>query len=301
MRMLLESLKWWASVIGWLAALASWFQIIIVLGLGREEILNHQWKFFVFIFLWIIITCSYFNAMFAVAQPVPNKYHVDGNDDGEERNIEIRRKASKLNVFSVNYCNSCRVLKPLRAHHCKICRRCILRMDHHCPLLQVCVHHHNHKFFLLFLFWPCCLGIFVTVITLPYTFRTAYTLWLGGTLSSEHHLLNSAIMNAVVIAVSVGSLLKTQLQSLLSNRTTIEDSQLSFLDEDEMNHEFSIFDLGSRMANFCSIFGKSPLTWLLPVYTTPGDGVNYNYMVRCGREFAAPTPPPRKKRSWKLC
>ncbi|VDO35058.1 unnamed protein product [Haemonchus placei] len=166
MRMLLESLKWWASVIGWLAALASWFQIIIVLGLGREEILDHQWKFFVFIFLWIIITCSYFNA---------------------------------------------------------------------------------------------------------------------------------------VIAVSVGSLLKTQLQSLLSNRTTIEDSQLSFLDEDEMNHEFSIFDLGSRMANFCSVFGKFPLTWLLPVYTTPGDGVNYNYVVRCGREFAAPTPPPRKKRFWKLC
>ncbi|VDO19286.1 unnamed protein product [Heligmosomoides polygyrus] len=98
----------------------------------------------------------------------------------------------------VNLCNSCHVLKPLRTHHCKICRRCILRMDHHCPLLQVCVHHHNHKFFLLFLFWPCCLGIFVTIITIPYVSRTIQNLWMGGTLSSEHHLLNSAIMNAMV-------------------------------------------------------------------------------------------------------
>uniref|UniRef100_A0A0K0DE36 Palmitoyltransferase n=1 Tax=Angiostrongylus cantonensis TaxID=6313 RepID=A0A0K0DE36_ANGCA len=88
-------------------------------------------------------------------------------------------------------------ITPLRAHHCKICGRCILRMDHHCPLLQVCIHHHNHKFFLLFLFWPCCLGIFVTLITTPYTIRTANSLWNGGTLSSEQHLLNSAIMNAV--------------------------------------------------------------------------------------------------------
>lgn len=37
-----------------------------------------------------------------------------------------------------------------------------------------------------------------------------------------------------VIAISVGSLLKTQMQSLFLNRTTIEDSQLSFIDEDEM-------------------------------------------------------------------
>ncbi|KAJ1348898.1 hypothetical protein KIN20_004305 [Parelaphostrongylus tenuis] len=118
---------------------------------------------------------------------------------------------------------------------------------------------------------------------------------MARTLSSEHHLLNSAIMNAVVIAVSVGSLLKTQMQSLLANRTTIEDSQLSFLDEDEMNHEFSVFDFGSRMENFCSIFGKSPTTWLLPVFTTPGDGVNYFYVVRLGKDVANPAKIPPKK------
>lgn len=34
-----------------------------VLGLGREEIMMHKWKFLVVVFLWIIITCSYFNAV----------------------------------------------------------------------------------------------------------------------------------------------------------------------------------------------------------------------------------------------
>ncbi|WKY00934.1 hypothetical protein Q1695_015163 [Nippostrongylus brasiliensis] len=299
-RIPLDSLKWWASVIGWLAALASWFQIIIVLGLGRMEILSHQWKFFVFVGLWIIITCSYFNAVFTTAQPIPKEYHIEETDDEGVRNLEIRQKGGKLNIFSVNYCQSCRLLKPLRTHHCKVCNRCILRMDHHCPLLQVCIHHHNHKFFLLFLLWPCCLGVFVTLITIPYTLRTAANLWMGGTLSSEHHLLNSAIMNAVVIALSVGSLLKTQLQSLLANRTTIEDSQLSFLDEDEMSHEFSVFDLGSRLKNFRSIFGHSPLTWFMPTYTTPGDGVNYPYVVRRGSDIDGAGSPTPKKRFWEF-
>ncbi|KIH54942.1 hypothetical protein ANCDUO_14909 [Ancylostoma duodenale] len=113
-----------------------------------------------------------------------------------------------------------------------------------------------------------------------------------------------------VIAISVGSLLKTQMQSLFLNRTTIEDSQLSFIDEDEMvtasvpklsNHEFSIFDLGTRLANFCSIFGPRPATWFLPVYSTPGDGVNYRYTVRCGKEVVSQAGTPRKRRFYEIC
>ncbi|VDL75962.1 unnamed protein product [Nippostrongylus brasiliensis] len=226
-RIPLDSLKWWASVIGWLAALASWFQIIIVLGLGRMEILSHQWKFFVFVGLWIIITCSYFNAVFTTAQPIPKEYHIEETDDEGVRNLEIRQKGGKLNIFSV------------------------------------CIHHHNHKFFLLFLLWPCCLGVFVTLITIPYTLRTAANLWMGGTLSSEHHLLNSAIMNAV-------------------------------------SHEFSVFDLGSRLKNFRSIFGHSPLTWFMPTYTTPGDGVNYPYVVRRGSDIDGAGSPTPKKRFWEF-
>ncbi|KHJ93334.1 hypothetical protein OESDEN_06758 [Oesophagostomum dentatum] len=93
----------------------------------------------------------------------------------------------------------------------------------------------------------------------------------------------------------VGSLLKTQMQSLISNRTTIEDSQLSFIDEDELDQEFPIFDLGSSLDNFCSVFGKFPATWFMPVYTTPGDGVNYPFVIRCGREVIQQNGPVRRK------
>ncbi|CAJ0598322.1 unnamed protein product [Cylicocyclus nassatus] len=296
-----HSIKWWTSVLGWLGALASWFQIVVVLGFGREEILQYKWKFAVFVFLWIIITCSYFNAMFTVPQPVPKKYHIEELFDEDEKNVRIRKKASTLNVFTVNYCETCHCIKPLRTHHCKMCRRCVLRMDHHCPLLQVCIHHHNHKFFLLFLFWPCTLGIYVTIITIPFVCRTVQNIWNGAALSSEHHLLNSAIMNAVVIAISVGSLLRTQIQSLILNRTTIEDSQLSFIDEDELSNGFSLFDLETKLKNFCSIFGSSPTTWLLPIFTTPGDGINYPYIVRYGKELVGQGGPPRKKRFFEIC
>ncbi|VDN37034.1 unnamed protein product [Cylicostephanus goldi] len=108
-------------------------------------------------------------------------------------------------------------------------------------------------------------------------------------------------MNAVVIAISVGSLLRTQMQSLILNRTTIEDSQLSFIDEDELNNGFSIFDLGTKFKNFCSIFGYSPTTWLLPIFTTPGDGVNYPYTVRYGKELVGQGGPPRRKRFYEIC
>ncbi|KAJ1348899.1 hypothetical protein KIN20_004306 [Parelaphostrongylus tenuis] len=87
---LLKSIKWWLSILGWLAALACWFQIIVVLGLGREEILDYKWKFYVFIFLWIIIICSYFNAMFSVARPIPQQYYVKKSDNEEENSIVVK-------------------------------------------------------------------------------------------------------------------------------------------------------------------------------------------------------------------
>ncbi|KHJ93335.1 DHHC zinc finger domain protein [Oesophagostomum dentatum] len=75
--------------------------------------------------------------MFTVARPIPEQYRVVHLNDEGKRSTKIRKKGNSLNVFTVNYCDTCHCVKPLRTHHCKMCRRCILRMDHHCPLLQV--------------------------------------------------------------------------------------------------------------------------------------------------------------------
>lgn len=34
--------------------------------------------------------------------------------------------------------------------------RCVLKMDHHCPWINNCVGHHNHKYFVSFLFFAIC-------------------------------------------------------------------------------------------------------------------------------------------------
>lgn len=52
-----------------------------------------------------------------------------------------------------NKCDTCKQLRPERAHHCGVCRVCVLRMDHHCPWIGNCIGWGNHKFFLLLNIW----------------------------------------------------------------------------------------------------------------------------------------------------
>jgi hypothetical protein len=62
------------------------------------------------------------------------------------------------------YCQKCQLFKPLRTHHCSRCKRCTIKMDHHCKWINNCVGFHNHKYFILTLYWGM-LGC-VAVLTL---------------------------------------------------------------------------------------------------------------------------------------
>lgn len=61
---------------------------------------------------------------------------------------------------------------------CYRCDRCIIRMDHHCPIIGRCIHMHNHKYFLLFLFWAAVLCGYAVFVTAPALFRrTSAVIW----------------------------------------------------------------------------------------------------------------------------
>merc|ERR1712154_166147 len=47
----------------------------------------------------------------------------------------------------INFCRSCKFLRPIRAKHCYMCDRCVPRFDHHCPLIEQCVGAKNYRQF----------------------------------------------------------------------------------------------------------------------------------------------------------
>lgn len=50
-------------------------------------------------------------------------------------------------------CTSCETLAPPRSWHCSTCNICVLKRDHHCIFTGCCIGHHNHRYFIMFLFY----------------------------------------------------------------------------------------------------------------------------------------------------
>ncbi|VDP78560.1 unnamed protein product [Echinostoma caproni] len=76
------------------------------------------------------------------------------------------RFLTPFRTSTVPFCDICFLIKPDRTHHCSNCEKCVPKMDHHCPWINNCVGHHNHKYFLLFLFHAIfyCLCSFVSTL-----------------------------------------------------------------------------------------------------------------------------------------
>ncbi|KAL4001841.1 DHHC palmitoyltransferase family protein [Acanthocheilonema viteae] len=199
------------------------------------------------------------------------------------------------NIKCPPFCIYCKVIKPNRTHHCRRCNRCIIRMDHHCPIIGHCIHMHNHKFFLLFLFWSTILCGYAFFITIPALYqRSSIVLWslsgIIGILTPGYVqrappsidgliatcLVASGILNALICGISLSVFLAQLTYLLFRNETTLESSSIQFCCANNDDHRHTIdnisYDLGSIWHNFCSIFGSNPLLWLLPIHTTYGDG-----------------------------
>ncbi|VDN05848.1 unnamed protein product [Thelazia callipaeda] len=221
-----------------------------------------------------------------------------------EKKLPVRYIALSANHGTIKcppFCVRCRVIKPNRTHHCRKCNRCIIRMDHHCPIIGRCIHMHNHKFFLLFLFWAAVLCFYAVLTTAPALFRrTPVVIWsFTGMVPSfvpgfsrrpppptdglvATCLVASGALNALICGISLGIFSFQLGNSLLSNETTLESTSFQLCGgSDRRNPTDGItYDLGSKLANFRSIFGNNPYLWLLPVHSTYGDGLFKEFQLK---------------------
>eukprot|EP00057_Strongylocentrotus_purpuratus_P009639 XP_011664113.1 PREDICTED: palmitoyltransferase ZDHHC2 isoform X3 [Strongylocentrotus purpuratus] len=235
---------------------------------------------FLAMFCW-----SYWQTVFTPLRVIPERFFLSSSElhrfeseDRTENQVEILReicREKRLPVFTRTYgggmrfCNSCKAIKPDRCHHCSVCNKCILKMDHHCPWVNNCVGYANYKFFVLFLLYAVFYCMYVALTVLPFFIQ----FWSGG-LSNESgrfHIL-FLFFAAVMFGISTSVLCCMHTHLSLTNRSTLESFRAPVFrhgpDKDGFSH-------GSFGDNFKEVFGDKKLYWLLPMFTSKGDGVVY--------------------------
>ncbi|EDW01303.1 probable palmitoyltransferase ZDHHC24 [Drosophila grimshawi] len=66
------------------------------------------------------------------------------------------------------HCKTCDRFAPPRSWHCRYCGVCILKRDHHCGFMGCCIGHHNHRYFVCFVFYLFVGAIYALVYNTLY-------------------------------------------------------------------------------------------------------------------------------------
>lgn len=232
-----------------------------------------------FLFLW-----AYFKTIFAEPSAVPIEFYINDQtlqamertQSADERNAALEAFARDLPLAcrsvnsEVRYCEKCKCIKPDRAHHCSVCDMCILKMDHHCPWVNNCVNFSSYKFFVLFLIYAETYCLFIAATDLKFFI----SFWVGVSdvdQKSDFHVMFVFII-AIMFALSLMGLLGYHLFLISRNRSTLETFRIPLFNR--YGPDKNGFNLGARR-NFREIFGDQPHLWLLPIWSTRGDGVSF--------------------------
>jgi palmitoyltransferase len=231
-------------------------------------------------FLW-----AYWQTVFSSSGRVPRKFRIPPSEmamidtattEGEINQVlneVVRRQqlqvVTRTNIDQVRYCEKCSIVKPDRAHHCSVCGHCILKMDHHCPWVNNCVSFDNYKFFVLFLFYALLYCVTIFAFTLRYFISFWSNEWPGSNDGKFHVLF--VFFVAAMFAVSLCSLLSYHCFLISKNRSTLESFRSPVF---RHGPDKKGFNLGA-FNNFVEVFGDDKKKWILPVFSSLGDGISY--------------------------
>ncbi|KAH6928147.1 hypothetical protein HPB50_012336 [Hyalomma asiaticum] len=222
---------------------------------------------------------SYAQTTIASVAPVPLLFRLTaGEQQALENCHDEPTRRSVLDVMAiergvltlgndgcVRYCGDCCLIKPDRCHHCSVCRRCIPKMDHHCPWFNNCICFSSYKFFLLTLFYVVALSLFGVFTTGEHVIE----MWLNARMTpSTFHLTFLAVL-ATALSLGLGAFLWHHVCMVFSNETTLEQMRAVLFRETDDS-----FDIG-HWQNFAQVFGTRMSLWMLPVFTSVGDGLRF--------------------------
>ncbi|KAL3222554.1 hypothetical protein MRX96_049989 [Rhipicephalus microplus] len=194
--------------------------------------------------------------------------------------------ASQKGVFtrgpdgSARYCVLCHLLKPDRCHHCSTCQRCIMKMDHHCPWFNNCVCFSTYKFFLLTLFYTVALCLYSLATLAAHLIEWWSDAWLRKPYAFHVGFL---LVVGTMLAVALGSFLVMHLFLVSKSETTLER-----LRDATFQELGDLFDLGNHYENFVEVFSPRKSLWMIPLFTSVGDGVRFPTRLHPTRDTVEP-------------
>ncbi|XP_042326478.1 palmitoyltransferase ZDHHC2 isoform X1 [Sceloporus undulatus] len=248
--------------------------ILTISNIGEKVVCLITYHLFFMMFLW-----SYWKTIFTLPMNPSKEFHLSYADKQlleKEPRSEIhqellRRAAKDLPIYTrtmsgaIRYCDRCQLIKPDRCHHCSVCDKCILKMDHHCPWVNNCVGFSNYKFFLLFLAYSLLYCLFIVATDLQYFIR----FWTNGLpdTQAKFHIM-FLFFAAAMFSVSLSSLFGYHCWLVSKNKSTLEAFRAPVFRRGTDKNGFSL----GFSKNLKQVFGDEKKFWMLPIFTSQGDG-----------------------------
>ncbi|XP_014641789.1 PREDICTED: palmitoyltransferase ZDHHC2 [Ceratotherium simum simum] len=232
--------------------------------------------------LFAMFVWSYWKTIFTLPMNPSKEFHLsyaekellEREPRGEAHQEVLRRAAKDLPIYTrtmsgaIRYCDRCQLIKPDRCHHCSVCDKCILKMDHHCPWVNNCVGFSNYKFFLLFLAYSLLYCVFIAATDLQY-FIKFWTNGLPDTQAKFHIMF--LFFAAAMFSVSLSSLFGYHCWLVSKNKSTLEAFRSPVFRYGTDKNGFSL-GFGKNMRQ---VFGDEKRYWLLPIFSSLGDGCSF--------------------------